>query len=75
MLRARYGRKEDVCSDFCVTWCCACCAIAQEARELDAREGLGATPGAPLPQSMGDTAANVVAAPPPQPQWQPMVQM
>ena len=72
MLRARYGLNEDVCNDFCVTWCCAFCAIAQEAREMNARDGLGK---APPQQTMGDNAAYVVPSVQPQPHMQPMQPM
>jgi Cys-rich protein (TIGR01571 family) len=35
--RSRYGIEGSACGDCCITSFCACCAIAQEAREIKAR--------------------------------------
>jgi Cys-rich protein (TIGR01571 family) len=33
-IRKRYGLAQLPCHDCCVTWCCECCALLQEGREL-----------------------------------------
>ena len=58
-LRARYGLQEDCCNDCCVTWLCACCAIAQEAREMQVR-------GPPPVMTMGSPVVIMQQAPPQQ---------
>jgi len=47
-LRIKYNLRPDPCDDCCVAWCCSCCALSQEARELLAR----ANDAAPSPQVM-----------------------
>ncbi|KAF8653030.1 hypothetical protein HU200_062468 [Digitaria exilis] len=36
-MRAQYGLQESPCADCCVHWCCECCALCQEYRELKKR--------------------------------------
>ncbi|CAD6250561.1 unnamed protein product [Miscanthus lutarioriparius] len=36
-MRAQYGLQESPCADCCVHWCCQCCALCQEYRELKKR--------------------------------------
>ena len=36
-LRIKYNLRPEPCDDCLVAWCCPCCALSQEARELQAR--------------------------------------
>nr|CAB3450174.1 unnamed protein product [Digitaria exilis] len=36
-MRSQYGLQESPCADCCVHWCCECCALCQEYRELKKR--------------------------------------
>ena len=36
-LRHQYDLQADCCCDCCTVWCCGCCALAQESRELKLR--------------------------------------
>jgi len=38
-VRAKYGMEENAVMDLLCAWCCGCCAMAQEAREIKARGG------------------------------------
>eukprot|EP00808_Paulinella_micropora_P018383 g11653.t1 len=42
-IREKYG-IEDGCNDCCITFCCPCCALIQEERELNMRGSAGAGP-------------------------------
>eukprot|EP00457_Paulinella_chromatophora_P013948 gb/GEZN01014313.1/.p1 GENE.gb/GEZN01014313.1/~~gb/GEZN01014313.1/.p1 ORF type:complete len:120 (+),score=0.99 gb/GEZN01014313.1/:28-387(+) len=42
-VREQYKLKESMCNDCCVTWCCPCCTLMQEEREMNARGSAGAT--------------------------------
>jgi Cys-rich protein (TIGR01571 family) len=37
-MRRQYGIGGDTCGDVCCHWCCGCCAISQEAREIQHRQ-------------------------------------
>merc|ERR1711988_848470 len=39
-LRKKLGVQPDFVSDFAMWWCCACCAIVQEARQVDENQSL-----------------------------------
>ena len=61
-MRYNYGLQEDCCCDCCVHWCCPCCALSQEARELDMR-------GPPPPRNTMQSptvVVNTINTPPPQ---------
>lgn len=55
-LRNKYGIQSNCCCDCLVSNCCMCCALVQEAKEVDERESRAAAPVAyqpqPVPQMM-----------------------
>ncbi|KAK9842886.1 hypothetical protein WJX74_003909 [Apatococcus lobatus] len=55
-IRAQYSLQERPCNDCCVHWCCAPCAVCQEAREIKQRRNVPqaayvTTTAAPMPQA------------------------
>ena len=52
-LRHNYMLEESCCADCCVHWCCPCCALSQEARELEIR-------GPPPPRQSMSQPHNIV---------------
>lgn len=47
-IRARYGINGDWCGDCCAMLFCTCCALTQEAREIEMRGGEAAFKGATI---------------------------
>ncbi len=57
-LRNQHGIEGSGGSDFCISWCCACCGLIQEHKELEAvekaqQQGMGVQQGYVAPQQQG----------------------
>lgn len=62
-LRVKSGAKADFLSDFATWWCCACCAIVQEARHIDENQAVRVNCCCQLALLLPVTEAAVVGPP------------
>ena len=47
-IRSKFNIIGDDCNDCLLTWCCSCCTLAQDAREIEWRKQEGARRGIPF---------------------------